>query len=154
MQSKRLWNDSKNRKDKLDRGQFTDSEVKVLMNAVCQYVIDAELNEDSLITLCSKSKEDLTEELRGAWCKIAESLPKRSVQSCHNFCRRKFNPNNYNGKWSKEEEELLKELVLENGHAWKEIAIAINRKFVSDDIEHKFGRTPENVKDKWKQIGG
>ena len=154
MQSKRLWNDSKNRKDKLDRGQFTDSEVKLLMNAVCQYVIDADLNEDSLISLCSKPKEELSEELKGAWCKIAESLPKRSVQSCHNFCRRKFNPNNYNGKWSREEEELLKELVLENGHAWKEIARAINHKFVSDDIEHRFGRTPENVKDKWKQMGG
>lgn len=108
------------------------------------------MDEDALISLCTKSKEDLTEELKGAWCKIAESLPKRSVQSCHNFCRRKFNPNNYNGKWSKEEEELLKELVMENGHAWKEIANAINKKFVSDDLEHKFGRTPENVKDKWK----
>ena len=27
LQSKRLWNDSKNRKDKLDRGQFTEAEV-------------------------------------------------------------------------------------------------------------------------------
>ena len=27
LQSKRLWNDSKNRKDKLDRGQFTEGEV-------------------------------------------------------------------------------------------------------------------------------
>lgn len=43
---------------------------------------------------------------------------------------------------------------MENGHAWKEIANAINKKFVSDDLEHKFGRTPENVKDKWKQLGG
>lgn len=35
LQSKRLWNDSKNRKEKLDRGQFTDTEVKTLMNALC-----------------------------------------------------------------------------------------------------------------------
>jgi len=35
LQSKRLWNDSKNRKDKLDRGQFTEAEVKTLMNALC-----------------------------------------------------------------------------------------------------------------------
>jgi Myb-like DNA-binding domain len=42
-----------------------------------------------------------------------------------------------------------------NGHAWKEISHAINHKFAGrDDIEHKFGRTPENVKDKWKQMGG
>jgi hypothetical protein len=43
---------------------------------------------------------------------------------------------------------------MENGHAWKEIAIALNNKFASDDLEHRFGRTPENIKDKWKQMGG
>ena len=124
------------------------------MNALCQYVIDADLTEDDLIGLCSKAKDELSDELKGAWCKIAESLPKRSVQACHNFCRRKFNPNNYGGKWSKEEEEFLKKEVMENGHAWKEIANELNNKFISDDIEHRFGRTPENVKDKWKQMGG
>ncbi len=93
--------------------------------------------------------------MKGAWCKIAESLPNRSVQSCHNFCRRKFNPNNYNGKWSKEEEELLLDLVRETGHSWKDIAHALNAKNAGeDDLGHCFGRTPENVKDKWKQLGG
>jgi hypothetical protein len=43
---------------------------------------------------------------------------------------------------------------MENGHIWKEIAIAVNKKFASDDLEHRFGRTPENIKDKWKQMGG
>ena len=81
------------------------------MNALCQYVVQNDLGEEGLISLCSKPKEELGEELKGAWCKIAESLPNRSVQSCHNFCRRKFNPNNYNGKWTREEEELLLHLV-------------------------------------------
>jgi Myb-like DNA-binding domain len=94
----------------------------------------------------------LSPELKGAWCKIAEALPNRSVQSCHNFCRRKFNPNNYNGKWTEAEESYLKELVHEHGHSWKEIARAINHKFDSSDgdLDHKFGRTAENIKDKWK----
>ena len=108
-----------------------------------------------MIALCSKPKEELGEELKGAWCKIAEALPDRSVQSCHNFCRRKFNPNNYNGKWTREEEEILLKLVHEIGHAWKEIAHALNAKYANDeDLGHRFGRTPENIKDKWKQLGG
>lgn len=46
-------------------------------------------------------------------------------------------------------------LVQETGHSWKEIAHALNGKYVDDgEIGHKFGRTPENVKDKWKQLGG
>lgn len=125
------------------------------MNALCTLVAENGWDEDELIALCSKAKEELNGELKGAWCKIAEALPKRSVQSCHNFCRRKFNPNNYNGKWSKEEEEFLLDQVKENGHTWKEIAKALNNHFKSqDDDQHRFGRTPENVKDKWKQLGG
>lgn len=106
-----------------------------------------------MISICSKSKEELGPDLKGAWCKIAESLPRRSVQSCHNFCRRKFNPNNYNGKWTKEEEAFLTELVHEQGHSWKEITRVLNNRFESEN-HLKFGRTAENVKDKWKQMGG
>jgi Myb-like DNA-binding domain len=125
------------------------------MNALCQHVVENDLGEEGLIDLCSKSKDELSSELKGAWCHIAESLPNRSVQSCHNFCRRKFNPNNYHGKWTREEEETLMRLVEENGHSWKEIAHAINSMYADDeDLNHKFGRTPENVKDKWKQLGG
>jgi hypothetical protein len=122
------------------------------MNSLCNYIINHEKTEEDLVSLCSKSKEELDQELRGAWCLIAEALPNRSVQSCHNFCRRKFNPNNYNGKWSPEEEEHLLELIKENGHQWKAVAAAMNARFQSD--KEQFGRTPENVKDKWKQLGG
>ena len=151
----RTWNDSKKRSAILNKGKFSDEEVKILMNAICSYIRDNNLGEEDLITLCSKSKEELTEDLKGAWCKIAECLQTRSVQSCHNFCRRKFNPNNYNGKWTEDEEQMIVELVKEMGHSWKEIAQVINLRFDrGDDIDQRFGRTPENVKDKWKQLGG
>ena len=53
------------------------------------------------------------------------------------------------------EEELLLKQVQEIGHAWKEIAHALNAKYANDeDLGHRFGRTPENIKDKWKQLGG
>ena len=81
------------------------------MNALCQYVFQNDLGEDGLISLCSKLKEELGEELKSALCKIAESLPNHSVQSCLNFCRRKFNPNNFNGNWTREEEYLFLHLV-------------------------------------------
>ncbi len=79
VQAKRTWNDSKKRQVPLDRGQFQEREVKILMNALCQYVVENELGEDGLISLCSKSKEEMGDDLKGAWCKISESLPNRSV---------------------------------------------------------------------------
>ena len=44
------------------------------MNSICLYVKEHQLGEDGLINLCTKSKEELNEELKGAWCKIAEGL--------------------------------------------------------------------------------
>ena len=68
----RRWNDHKKRN--LNKGKFTDEELKILMNSICQYVKLNDLGEDDLIKLCSKSKEELGDELKGAWCKIAECL--------------------------------------------------------------------------------
>ncbi len=48
---------------------------------------------------------------------------------------------------------MLLKLIQDTGHAWKEIAHALNAHFASNDdtdYDHRFGRTPENVKDKWK----
>lgn len=91
---KRSWNDAKKRKD-ITKGKFNDDEQQTLMNALCRVVQEKHMGEEGLIALCSKSKEELTDEMKGAWCKIAEELPFRTVQSIHNFCRRKFNQNNY-----------------------------------------------------------
>ena len=33
--SQRTWNDSKKRLEKTDRGQFTDAEVRMLMDSLC-----------------------------------------------------------------------------------------------------------------------
>jgi hypothetical protein len=53
--------------------------------------------------------------LKGAWIKIAEVLPKRSVKSCHDICKRLFNPANYKGKWNENEETVLLDLIKKYG---------------------------------------
>lgn len=76
---RRTWNDSSKRKGILARGQFTDGEVKTLMNALCNYVKTNNLTVEDLISLCQKPKEELGDDLKGSWCKIAECLQNRSV---------------------------------------------------------------------------
>lgn len=49
------------------------------MNSICEWIVQNGKSEDDLIDLCSKSKEELSKDLKGAWCKIAEALPRRSV---------------------------------------------------------------------------
>lgn len=77
----------------------------------------------------------------GAWSQIASVLPNRSVQSCHNHCRRKFNPFNYKSIWSEEDEILLVDYVKKYGNEW-------------ESIGRMLGRTALNVRDKYKQLGG
>ena len=71
---RRTWNDSSKRKGILARGSFTDGEVKTLMNALCNYVKTNNLTVEDLISLCQKPKEELGDDLKGSWCKIAECL--------------------------------------------------------------------------------
>jgi hypothetical protein len=77
----------------------------------------------------------------GAWPKIASVLPDRSVQSCHNHCRRKFNPYNYRGRWEDEEVDLLLDYVKTYGREWEQLG-------------RMLGRTATNVRDKYKELGG
>lgn len=120
------------------------------MNALCQYAKENLFSVEQLEKMCSLPASELDSDLKKGWCKIAECLPNRSVQSIHNFCRRRFNPENYSGKWTPQEVTALKGLVQTLGHQWKMIAKALNDQFFAETRS----RTAENVKDKYKQIGG
>ena len=76
--------------------------------------------------MCSKPSKELSSDCKKAWCKVSETLPNRSVQSIHNFCKRRFNPENYSGKWTEGEEETLLDLVKQLGNQWKSIAKILN----------------------------
>ena len=59
--------------------------------------------------------------------------PRMSVQKC---CRRRFH-NFTRGTWNAEEDEMLKQAVVEKGKAWK-------------DIGDSLGRMPEDCRDRWR----
>jgi len=61
-----------------------------------------------------------------------------------------LNIDNYSGKWIKEEEEALVDLVKTFGNSWKSIARILNDQFSIEGLS----RTAENVKDKYKSMGG
>lgn len=63
------------------------------------------------------------------------------MYACQKATRRKFNPNNYRGKWTKQDELTLVEMVKLHGQKWTVVAQELNR-------------TPENCRDKFREIGG
>ena len=138
--TKRKWvekNDSTGEKKTYTKGKITEEEEKKIEKALCQYAYDKNFTNEQLLSL-------ITEKLKNdnkIWPVIAECLPNRSVQSIHNFCHRKYHPNNYKGVWTAQEEKDLLTLVKEHGKKWTLIA-------------EKMERTPVNVKDKYKELGG
>jgi transposase-like protein len=67
-------------------------------------------------------------------------IANRSVYACQKAAKRKFSSNNYKGKWTEEEEIVLVEMVKEHGQTWS---------IISKELE----RTPENCRDKFREIG-
>ena len=137
--SKRKWNekDLKTGEKKIyKKGTITEEESKKIENALCEYAFQHNYSEGQLLSIIT---EKLTNDNK-IWPEIAECLPERSVQSVHNFCHRKYHPNNYKGYWTSQEEKDLINLVKEHGKKWTLIASELDR-------------TPVNVKDKYKELG-
>jgi len=132
----RKWNDKDTKSKKM--GKFTDTEIEILKKSLCSYVQRKAEGEEYLLKLCCSKA---SKETKGAWTIIASCLPERSIQSCHNLCRRKFNIKNYKGDWTLADEQTLVDFVTKYGHRWEELGDLLDR-------------TANNVKDKWKQMGG
>ena len=119
--SKRKWNekDLKTGEKKIyKKGTITEEEAKKIENSLCEYAFQHNYSEEQLLSIIT---EKLTNDNK-IWPEIAECLPERSVQSVHNFCHRKYHPNNYKGYWTSQEEKDLINLVKEHGKKWTLIA--------------------------------
>ena len=137
--SKRKWNEKNEitgEKKSYIKGKITDEEAKKIENSLCEYALSHNYSEEQLLSIIT----DKLSNNNKIWPTISECLPNRTVQSIHNFCHRKYHPNNYKGYWTSQEEKDLLTLVKEHGKKWVLIAA-------------KMDRTPNNVKDKYKELG-
>lgn len=134
----RTWNDLKEAdQEAIDKGPFTQEELASLQDSIVEYCLMNNLDEEALVELVSSSSGD---KFKNAWIEISAVLPNRKVQSCHAVCKRKFNPNNYRGKWSEEEVDFLLDYVENKGREWEKVGKLL-------------GRTALNVRDKFKELG-
>ena len=136
---KRKWNEkdtTTGEKKSFIKGKITEEESKKIERALCEYAFEKRLTDEELLSIIT---EKLTNNNK-IWPIISECLPNRTVQSIHNFCHRKYHPNNYKGFWTSQEEKDLINLVKEHGKKWVLIA-------------SKMDRTSINVKDKYKELG-
>jgi hypothetical protein len=132
-------NDSFNNSTKQEtfKGSFSPEEVETLKKSLCDYAMINNFDEIELMKLVSNESMFTS---KCIWEFISSKLPHRTLQSIKSFCQRRFNPNNYRGKWTEKEVSYLIDLVNKHGCKWQKLSQFIDR-------------TPTNIRDKWRSIG-
>ena len=147
--SSKTNNNSNNNNNKLDKtwyrngygmivnepnhGQFTTTESNQIREAILSYCTEHNVSTNQI---CSDI-DVRSDELRGAWRKIAQVLGNRTVQSVYRHGLRIMHPFK-RGKWTDEEVVLLKELVSKHGKRW-----AL--------IQKELQRSSESCRDKYRE---
>ena len=73
------------------------------------------------------------------WEFLASFLPRRNARQCKERWRMFLSPDIKNGPWSKEEDQLLIDLVTKNGPKWTKL------------IKYFTGRSECNIKNRWSR---
>ena len=119
------------------KGKFSQAEIDLLTDSIREFAAQNNLKEQDLLNLVSS---DTCIKSKGLWTFLHECLPHRSLQSLKSLCQRRFNSQNYQGKWSDDEVQCLIDLVQKYGCKWQKLSQIMNR-------------TPTNIRDKWRSIG-
>jgi hypothetical protein len=115
------------------KGKFSKEELDVLQNEMLKYREMCNITTFDLNQII----QDTPGRLASLWDEICEVLPDRPRQSIVKVCRRKFHNFGVRGKWTKEEDQELKEAYERFPKRWKQIGQVLNR-------HH------EDVRDRWR----
>ncbi|KAF3081150.1 RNA polymerase I enhancer binding protein [Orbilia oligospora] len=118
-----------------DRGPFTPTEDALIQNVInryCQLQVPR-LNRAGFLNIIWNNDRHKTD----FWNVLMTNLPLRTRQSLHAHVRRMYNDFEDRGKWTKEQDDELRDLVAQKGTKWIVIGGLLDR-------------MPEDCRDRWK----
>jgi len=131
------WRNSKSLKESglsnvMKKGLFSNEEKKILKNAVYNYLELNNIDKSLVLNLIFKRQYKNSEALdpkqhRDFWKYVSQSLPNRSVESSYRCVTRMFHPDNFNGKFTDEDDKTIIRLYSLYGPSWKKIGEMIGR---------------------------
>lgn len=119
-------------------GPFSSEEKSALESFKSRYISKYALNDVQFTELVHASAR-LAGTVSELWDKVGEVCPRRDRQALQKFCRRYWHGVEKRGRWGKEEDRVLRRLVVEKDKRW--VAIA-----------EEMGRMAEDVRDRWRNI--
>lgn len=131
------WRNSQNLKenglsDIMKKGPFSNDEKKTLKNAVYNYLELNNIDKSLVLNLVFKKqyKDDNAldpKQHRDFWKYVSQSLPNRSLESSYRCVTRMFHPDNFNGKFTDNDDKMIIRLYALYGPSWKKIGEMIGR---------------------------
>ncbi|KAI4765490.1 hypothetical protein E4T44_14614, partial [Aureobasidium sp. EXF-8845] len=116
-----------------EQGPFTPVECDLIESHMVDFCRHHELSRDQLITMIQASSREMSK----VYVDLAtEILPHRNRRAVQRYCRRHYN-NFQRGRWTDEQDELLRTAYAETPNKWVKIG-------------ERVGRMPEDCRDRWR----
>ncbi|PVV04446.1 hypothetical protein BB560_001055 [Smittium megazygosporum] len=121
------------------KGRFTRIENEKINAAISEVCRSKGWSRKTMEQFLFQKNPNDQEEYSGVWKQICKSIPNRPLQAIYHHIKRSFNPKNYQGSWTKEQDKKLAFWVERLGPRWEIIGRGI-------------GRTGTNCRDRWRNI--
>ncbi|KAH0292513.1 hypothetical protein M436DRAFT_82969 [Aureobasidium namibiae CBS 147.97] len=116
-----------------EQGPFTPVECDLIESHMVDFCRHNELSRDQLIAMIQASSREMSK----VYVDLAtEVLPHRNRRAVQRYCRRHYN-NFQRGRWTDEQDELLRTAYAETPNKWVKIG-------------ERVGRMPEDCRDRWR----
>ena len=116
-----------------EQGPFTPVECEMIESHMVDFCRHNDLSRDKLIAMIQASSREMSK----VYVDLAtEILPHRNRRAVQRYCRRHYN-NFQRGRWTDEQDELLRTAYAETPNKWVKIG-------------ERVGRMPEDCRDRWR----
>lgn len=116
-----------------EQGPFTPVECDLIEQHLVEFMRDNSKTRDELVAMIQNSSREMSK----IYVDLAtDVLPHRNRRAVQRYCRRHYN-NFQRGRWTDEQDELLRTAYAENPNKWVKIG-------------ERVGRMPEDCRDRWR----
>ncbi|KAK2466066.1 hypothetical protein APHAL10511_001708 [Amanita phalloides] len=116
------------------KGKFSATEEQQLKAAIENYRVAKMLTEEQLLEIIFPKNEKNKD--NAFWTEITAAVPQRPIIAVYHHIRRSYHPLKLQGKWSNEEDALLKQAVADLGQQWEKVSERVGR--MSSDCRDRY----------------
>jgi Myb-like DNA-binding protein REB1 len=107
------------------KGKFSATEEQQVKAAVENYRLATGLTEEQMVEVIFAKNEKSKH--NSFWSEITSAVAQRPIIAVYHYVRRSYHPLKLQGKWSPEEDALLRQAVMDLGQQWEKVSERVGR---------------------------